>query len=44
MSEKLFALDIGTRSVVGIILEANDEHYHVADILIKEQPGAMWWS
>lgn len=36
MSEKLFALDIGTRSVVGIILEANDEHYHVADILIKE--------
>lgn len=36
MSEKLFALDIGTRSVVGIILEADAEHYHVTDILIKE--------
>lgn len=36
MSEKLFALDIGTRSVVGIILEAEAEKYHVADILVKE--------
>lgn len=36
MSEKLFALDIGTRSVVGIILEANQDQYHVADILVKE--------
>lgn len=36
MSSKLFALDIGTRSVVGIILEEQDNHYHVADILIKE--------
>ncbi|WP_332649419.1 pilus assembly protein PilM [Lysinibacillus sp. 54212] len=36
MSEKLFALDIGTRSVVGIILEEKDDHFHVADILVKE--------
>ncbi|MER1986968.1 MAG: cell division FtsA domain-containing protein [Solibacillus sp.] len=36
MTSKLFALDIGTRSVVGIILEENNDHYHVADILVKE--------
>lgn len=36
MVEKLFALDIGTRSVVGIILEAEHNQYHVADILVKE--------
>lgn len=36
MSEKLFALDIGTRSIVGIILEQSGEQYHVADILVKE--------
>lgn len=36
MSSKLFALDIGTRSVVGIILEENNDHYHLADILVKE--------
>lgn len=36
MKSKLFALDIGTRSVVGIILEERDGHYHVNDILIKE--------
>ncbi len=36
MTEKLFALDIGTRSVVGIILEVNEDQYHVADILVKE--------
>lgn len=36
MSSKLFALDIGTRSVVGIILEEQDDHFHVMDILIKE--------
>lgn len=35
--KKLFALDIGTRSVVGIILEEiNHENYHVLDILSKE--------
>jgi cell division protein FtsA len=35
--KKLFALDIGTRSVVGIILEeTNPENYHVLDILSKE--------
>ncbi len=32
MQEKLFALDIGTRSVVGIILEKNEENYCVIDI------------
>ena len=36
MNEKLFALDIGTRSIVGIILEQSGEKYHVADILVKE--------
>ena len=36
MSEKLFALDIGTRSVVGIILKAEQDQYHVEDILVKE--------
>lgn len=36
MSQKLFALDIGTRSVVGIILEESGNHFHVADILVKE--------
>ena len=35
--KNLFALDIGTRSVVGIILEEIDhENYHVLDILSKE--------
>lgn len=36
MGSKLFALDIGTRSVVGIILEEQNEHFHVIDILTKE--------
>ena len=36
MTNKLFALDIGTRSVVGIILEQQGDQYHVADILVKE--------
>ncbi|KON86711.1 cell division protein [Sporosarcina globispora] len=34
--KKLFALDIGTRTVVGIILEEHSGHYHVKDIVIKE--------
>jgi cell division protein FtsA len=35
--KKLFALDIGTRSVVGIILdEVSDDNYHVTDILSRE--------
>src|SRR5690625_3727624 len=36
MNEKLFALDIGTRSVVGIMLEKLDDHYRVLDIISKE--------
>ena len=36
MGSKLFALDIGTRSVVGIILEENHDHFHVQDIIVKE--------
>lgn len=36
MPEKLFALDIGTRSVVGIILEKQDTTYEVKDILSQE--------
>jgi cell division protein FtsA len=36
LAEKLFALDIGTRSVVGIILEEKNDSYHVADLVIEE--------
>ncbi len=36
MSEKIFALDIGTRSVVGIILEQYEENYHVVDLIVEE--------
>ncbi|WP_432363973.1 cell division protein FtsA [Sporosarcina sp. UB5] len=36
MSNKLFALDIGTRSVVGIILTEEDGMYHVADLVTIE--------
>ena len=36
LSSKLFALDIGTRSVVGIILEERGESFHVVDILVEE--------
>lgn len=36
MTSKLFALDIGTRSVVGIILEEHEESFHVVDILVEE--------
>ncbi|WP_400242828.1 pilus assembly protein PilM [Niallia sp. JL1B1071] len=35
-NEKLFALDIGTRSVVGIILEKKEDNYHVSDLLAIE--------
>ncbi|GLB58539.1 cell division protein FtsA [Cytobacillus sp. NCCP-133] len=34
--KKLFALDIGTRSVVGIILEEHKGQYHAEDIVVKE--------
>lgn len=36
MTDKLFALDIGTRSVVGIILERRGEGYHVIDLISEE--------
>ncbi|WP_312754359.1 rod shape-determining protein [Rummeliibacillus suwonensis] len=36
MASKLFALDIGTRSVVGIILEEHDEKFHVVDLIAEE--------
>ncbi|GIN86908.1 ATPase [Heyndrickxia sporothermodurans] len=35
-TKKIFALDIGTRSVVGIILEENNQQFYVSDILVKE--------
>jgi cell division ATPase FtsA len=35
-NQKIFALDIGTRSVVGIILEEIDGIFQVSDILIEE--------
>lgn len=36
LPNKLFALDIGTRSVVGIILTEKDGIYHVADLVTVE--------
>ena len=36
LTNRLFALDIGTRSVVGIILEEHDHSFHVLDILVEE--------
>jgi cell division protein FtsA len=36
LSNKLFALDIGTRSVVGIILTEQNGIYHVADLVTIE--------
>lgn len=36
LSKKLFALDIGTRSVVGIVLELQGDSFHVVDLLSKE--------
>lgn len=36
--QKIFALDIGTRSVVGIILEKIDNKFRVIDALSKEHP------
>lgn len=36
MSEKLFALDIGTRSVIGLILEHNHSQYKVLDMVTEE--------
>ncbi|WP_335697686.1 MULTISPECIES: cell division protein FtsA [unclassified Sporosarcina] len=33
---KLFALDIGTRSVVGIVLEEQDDSFHIVDLISKE--------
>ncbi|WP_228548257.1 cell division protein FtsA [Sporosarcina obsidiansis] len=32
----LFALDIGTRSVVGIVLEERDDSFHIVDLISKE--------
>lgn len=35
--DKIFALDIGTRSVVGVILQhANDTQYEIVDLLVEE--------
>ena len=36
VNNKLFALDIGTRSVVGIILEESDGQYEAIDIIVRE--------
>ncbi|GEL08058.1 cell division protein FtsA [Salisediminibacterium halotolerans] len=37
-SSYLFALDIGTRSVVGLILAETNDGYHVLDIVTEEHP------
>ncbi|MBM7692923.1 cell division protein FtsA [Peribacillus deserti] len=36
MPEKIFALDIGTHSVVGIIIEKKNDSFHVLEVLTKE--------
>ncbi len=36
LTSKLFALDIGTRSVVGIILDEQEDGYHVVDLVSEE--------
>lgn len=36
LSTKIFALDIGTRSVIGIIMEEENDHFHVVDMVMKE--------
>lgn len=36
MNEYIFALDIGTRSVVGLILEQTDEQYTLIDYVMQE--------
>ncbi len=36
MVTKLFALDIGTRSVVGIVLEEQNDSFHIVDLISKE--------
>lgn len=36
VSSKLFALDIGTRSVIGIILEERGDQFHVVDMIMRE--------
>ena len=36
MTKKIFALDIGTRSVVGIIMEIRNERYVITDVVIRE--------
>ncbi len=36
LTKKIFALDIGTRSVVGIILEMRLDQYVVTDVIIRE--------
>lgn len=36
MNESIFALDIGSRTVVGLILEKNDTNFRVIDFIIEE--------
>ena len=36
MNNTIFTLDIGTRSVIGLLLEVNDEHYKLIDYVMQE--------
>nr|WP_301109434.1 cell division protein FtsA [Sporosarcina sp.] len=36
MANTLFALDIGTRSVVGIVLKEQEDSFHIVDLISKE--------
>lgn len=35
MKEPIFALDIGTQSVTGILLKKNEEEYEISDFVVK---------
>ena len=42
MRETVFALDIGTRKVAGLLMKKDGEHYIIQNVVLKEQlPNAM---
>jgi hypothetical protein len=42
MSNEVFALDIGTRTVAGLILASSDDGFELKEAVVEQQlPGAM---
>ena len=37
-NKQIFALDIGTRSVIGLLLEKSEENYYLKEIVIMNMP------